>query len=127
MASASVSRSARYGSINCGHSDEIDFEIFAYPYPGRSAKIIVGRCFIFSPTPSCRAKKLIARVRPGVEDTLASRDPSKELINEDFPTFDRPRNATSGAPNVLDSEGKCATSVADNKKTGLNRMSPVYR
>jgi hypothetical protein len=69
---------------------------------------------------------LIARVRPGVEETFASRDPSRELINEDFPTFDRPRNATSGAPYVFASEGKCATSVADNKKTGFNRMNPVY-
>src|SRR5271169_4749295 len=91
MQSASVSRSARYGSINFGHSAEIDFEIFAYPYPGRSAKIKVGRCFIFSPTPSCRAKKLIALVRPGVEDVCACFDPSSELISEDFPTFERPR------------------------------------
>ena len=29
MHSASVSRSARYGSMNSGHSAEIDFEIFA--------------------------------------------------------------------------------------------------
>src|SRR5271169_1898096 len=127
MQSASVSRSARYGSINFGHSAEIDFEIFAYPYPGRSAKINVGLTFIFSPAPSCSAKKLIALVRPGVDDTFASRDPSRELINEDLPTFDRPRNATSGAPKVFASEGKCATSVADNKKTGFNRMDPVYR
>src|SRR5271170_4935035 len=105
----------------------MDFEIFAYPYPGKSAKISVGLTFIFSPAPSCSAKKLIARVRPGVDDTFASRDPSSELISEDLPTFDRPRNATSGAPNVFASEGKCATSVADNKKTGFNRMDPVYR
>src|ERR1700761_9394223 len=106
MHSASVSRCARYGSINCGHSAEIDFEIFAYPYPGRSAKINAGRIFIFAPAPSCSAKKLIDRVRPGVDDTFASRDPSSELINEDFPTFDRPRKATSGALWVFASEGK---------------------
>src|SRR6201995_2602270 len=92
-------RSARYGSINLGHSAEIDFEILAYPYPGRSAKIRSGLTFIFSPAPSCSAKKLIARVRPGVDETFASRDPKRELISEDFPTFDRPRKATSGAPN----------------------------
>ena len=86
----------------------------------------MGRCFIFSPTPSCNAKKLIARVRPGVEDTFASRDPSSELISEDFPTFDRPRNAISGAPNVFASVGKCATSVADKRNTGLNRILAVY-
>src|SRR3981081_131910 len=105
----------------------MDFEIFAYPYPGRSAKISAGLTFIFSPAPSCSEKKLIARVRPGVEETFASREPSSELISEDFPTFDRPRNATSGAPYVFASEGKCATSVADNKKTGFSRMNPVYR
>src|SRR4030088_3405996 len=105
----------------------MDFEIFAYPYPRRSAKISAGLTFIFSPAPSCSEKKLIARVRPGVEETFASREPSSELINEDFPTFDRPRNATSGAPYVFASEGKCATSVADNKKTGFRRMNPVYR
>src|SRR5215471_3122999 len=95
---ASVSRSARYGSINFGHSAEIDLEILAYPYPGRSAKIIGGTAFCFAPAPSCRAKKLIARVRPGVDDTRASFDPSRALISEDLPTFDRPRNAISGAP-----------------------------
>src|SRR5277367_1137534 len=126
MQSASVSRPARYGSINFGHSAEIDFEIFAYPYPGKSAKINVGLTFIFSPAASCRAKKLIARVLPGVDDTFASRDPSRELISEDFPTFERPRNATSGAPNVFASAGKCTTSVADNKKTGFSRINPVY-
>jgi hypothetical protein len=84
--------------MNLGHSAEIDFEIFAYPYPGRSAKIIAGTTFCLAPDPSCRAKKLIARVRPGVEETRASFDPSRALINEDLPTFERPRNATSGAP-----------------------------
>src|SRR5437868_7816457 len=127
MQSASISRSARYGSINFGHSAEIDFEIFAYPYPGKSAKISAGLAFIFSPAPSWSAKKLIALVRPGVDDTFASRDPSSELINEDFPTFDRPRNATSGAPYVFTAEGKCATSVADNRKTGFSRIHSVYR
>jgi hypothetical protein len=83
--------------MNFGHSEEIDFEIFAYPYPGRSAKISEGRSFFFSPAPSCSAKKLIARVRPGVEETCASLEPSRELIREDLPTFERPRNAISGA------------------------------
>jgi hypothetical protein len=35
-------------------------------------------------------------VRPGVELVLATLAPSSELITLDFPTFDRPRNATSG-------------------------------
>jgi hypothetical protein len=49
---------------------------------------------------------LIARVLPGVEETRASFDPSSALINEDLPTFERPRNATSGLPWVFDSAGK---------------------
>jgi hypothetical protein len=40
---------------------------------------------------------LIARVRPGVDETFASFDPSSVLISDDLPTFDRPRKATSGA------------------------------
>src|SRR5205807_7000842 len=42
------------------------------------------------------SKKLIARVRPGVELVLAILVPSRELMTLDLPTFERPRNATSG-------------------------------
>jgi hypothetical protein len=80
-----------------GHSAEIDREIFAYPYPGRSAKISEGLFATFVSVPWCSAKKLIARVRPGVDETFASFDPSSVLISDDLPTFDRPRKATSGA------------------------------
>src|SRR5580700_54974 len=107
--------------MNFGHSTEIAFEIFAYPYPGRSAKIITGLGFIFRPAPSCSAKKLMARVRPGVDDVCACFDPSSALMSEDLPTFDRPRNAISGALNVFASVGKCATSVAESRKLGVSR------
>jgi len=41
-------------------------------------------------------------VRPGVFDVRASPFlSSSEFISEDFPTFDRPRNATSGNPSVV--------------------------
>src|SRR5260370_18079362 len=54
------------------------------------------------------SKKLMLRVRPGVELVRASFVPTSELITLDFPTFDRPRKAISGNSRA----GKCATSVA---------------
>src|SRR4028118_1315280 len=46
-----------------------------------------------------RGEGLSAGVRPGVEEVRARPlTPSSELIKLDFPTFDRPRNATSGNP-----------------------------
>ena len=40
-------------------------------------------------------------VRPGVLEVRASPFRiSKEFINEDLPTFERPRNATSGRPSL---------------------------
>lgn len=44
------------------------------------------------------------RVRPGVELVRATFDPISELITLDFPTFDRPRKATSGRVGA----GNCA-------------------
>src|SRR3954470_19371778 len=90
--------------MNFGHSCEISREIFAYPYPGRSAKISSGRGF-----PGHRiSKKLMLRVRPGVELVRASLVPTSELITLDFPTLERPRKAISG----IDGAGKCEASVA---------------
>src|SRR5579864_8816855 len=48
------------------------------------------------------------RVRPGVELVLAILAPSRELMVLDLPTFERPRNATSGGPGT----GKCRGSEA---------------
>jgi len=56
------------------------------------------------------SKKLIARVRQGVELVRAILVPTNELITLDLPTFERPRKAISG--NV--GEGKCPASLADN-------------
>src|SRR5579872_3337775 len=94
--------------MNFGHSCETSREIFAYPYPGRSAKINSGRGF-----PGHRiSKKLMLRVRPGVELVRASFVPTSELITLDLPTFERPRNAISGMLGA----GKCAMSVAAARK-----------
>ena len=76
--------------------------------PGRSAKISSGRGF-----PGQRiSKKLMARVRPGVELVRATLSPTRELMTLDLPTFERPRKAISGRVGT----GKCAASVADAMK-----------
>ena len=56
-----------------------------------------GRTLNLASVPSWRAKKLMARVRPGVEETFASLEPRRVLMSEDLPTLERPRKATSGA------------------------------
>src|SRR5271154_4282124 len=58
------------------------------------------------------------RVRPGVELVLASFAPNSELITLDLPTFDRPRNATSGSVGA----GKWVASIADNMNRANTRM-----
>src|SRR5579863_8723512 len=90
--------------MNFGHSWEISREILAYPYPGRSAKMSSGFGFPGQRT----SKKLMLRVRPGVELVRASLAPTSELMTLDFPTLERPRKAISGRVGA----GKCAGSVA---------------
>src|SRR6478672_13661328 len=105
--------------MNFGHSCDTSREIFAYPYPGRSAKISSGRGF-----PGQRiSKKLMLRVRPGVELVRASLVPTRELITLDLPTLERPRKATSGT----DGAGKWETSVAAarNRERTLILKSPM--
>jgi len=63
------------------------------------------------------SKKLMARVRPGVELVRASFAPTSALITLDLPTFDRPRKAISGSPG----EGKCPGSEADNRNCERTR------
>ena len=54
-------------------------------------------------------KKLIIRVAPGVDDTLARlRRPTNMLSRDDFPTFERPMKANSG----IRSGGQPSRSVA---------------
>ena len=50
----------------------------------------------------------MARVRPGVELVRAIFVPKSELMTLDLPTFERPRNATSGSAGA----GNCPTAVA---------------
>jgi hypothetical protein len=100
--------------MKLGHWLEISREILAYPYPGRSVKINSGCGF-----PAQRSsKKLMLRVRPGVELVLATLAPSRELITLDLPTLDRPRNATSGRVGA----GKWLASIADIMNRAKTRM-----
>src|SRR6202012_282356 len=87
---------------------EIDREILAYPYPGKSANNNRGNRAVGE---SDKAKKLIARVRPGEAETFAAFSPTKPLMRLDLPTLDRPRKANSGA--VLG--GNCSGANADNR------------
>jgi hypothetical protein len=64
------------------------------------------------------SKKLMDLVRPGVELVFASFVPTSALITLDLPTFDRPRNATSG----MLGGGKCDESVADIRNRASTRM-----
>src|SRR5713101_33044 len=64
------------------------------------------------------SKKLMLRVRPGVELVRASLASTRVLITLDLPTFDRPRNATSGRLGA----GKWAASVAAAMKRAITLM-----
>ena len=100
--------------MKLGHWLEISRETLAYPYPGKSVKINSGCGF-----PAHRSsKKLMLRVRPGVELVLASFFPTSELITLDLPTFDRPRKATSGSTGA----GKWLASIADIMNRANTRM-----
>jgi hypothetical protein len=100
--------------MKLGHCSDTSRETLAYPYPGRSAKINSGLGFPGQRT----SKKLMERVRPGVELVLAIFAPSSELITLDFPTFDRPRNATSGKLGA----GKWLESNADIRNRESTRI-----
>jgi hypothetical protein len=59
-------------------------------------------------------KKLMARVRPGVEETLACFDPRSAFSRLDLPTFERPRKAISGTEGA----GNCAGESAEMRNWG---------
>src|SRR5215471_1153851 len=63
------------------------------------------------------------RVRPGVELVRASFDPTRELITLDFPTFERPRKATSGREGA----GNRAGSLAEVRYRARMRIATVSR
>src|SRR5712671_3153984 len=65
------------------------------------------------------SKKLILRVRPGIELVRASFAPTSALITLDLPTLERPRKATSGRLGA----GKCDTSVAAARNRARILMS----
>src|ERR1700733_4769087 len=72
------------------------------------------------------SKKLMLRVRPGVELVRASLASTSVLITLDLPTFERPRKATSGRLGA----GKCAAAVAAAMNRAITLMSsspfPVF-
>src|SRR6476620_3525718 len=105
--------------MKVGHCSDTSRDTLAYPYPGRSAKINSGLGFPGQRT----SKKLIERVRPGVELVLAIFDPSRELITLDFPTFDRPKNATSGKVGA----GKWPESNADIRNLAMTRIIRIVK
>ncbi len=63
------------------------------------------------------SKKLIARVRPGVELVFAILLPTRELMTLDLPTFDRPRKAISGKL----AGGNWTASLADSRNRERTR------
>lgn len=65
----------------------------------------------------------MARVRPGVCETFAAFAPTSAFSKLDLPTFDRPRNAISGAPGA----GNCAADKADSKNSVVYRIYLGYR
>src|SRR5271168_3591220 len=64
------------------------------------------------------SKKLMLRVRPGVELVRASLAPMRVLITLDLPTFERPRNATSGRVGA----GKWSAPVAEARNRAMTLM-----
>jgi hypothetical protein len=57
----------------------------------------------------------ISRVRPGCAEVQHIFWPMMAFINDDFPTFDRPRNATSGS---VDDKGMVRNWAAEKSLTG---------
>ena len=53
----------------------------------------------------------MARVRPGVDETLAAFSPTSAFSRLDLPTLERPRNAISGRPGA----GNCAGAMAESR------------
>src|ERR1700749_1509225 len=68
---------------------------------------------------SCSAKKLMACVRPGVEETCACFEPTRAFSRLDLPTFERPRKATSGTVGG----GKWSGEVAERRNFGIRRIA----
>jgi len=69
------------------------------------------------------SKKLMLRVRPGVELVRASLEPTRELMTLDLPTLERPRKAISGKLGT----GNCAASVAAAKNRRESSWSSLQR
>ncbi len=93
-----------------------DFERLANPYPGRSTRSSsAGLLFSWSRRiRSLIRKTLMPRVQPGVDEVRTSFfRATSVLIRLDFPTFDRPANATS----AMMGGGSCSSALAEARKS----------
>lgn len=77
----------KYFIISFPHSDRLPF-----PYPGISSNTTLDSPPFVPPIPNA----FIVCVRPGFDDVQHISCPMRAFNNELLPTFDRPRNATSG-------------------------------
>lgn len=83
----------------------------AFPYPGISSNTIFDSPPLVPPIPNA----FISRVRPGFDDVQHISLPMTAFSSELFPTFERPRNATSGSD---DDSGVVRNLLADHSLTG---------
>lgn len=96
----------KYFIISAPHSVRL-----AFPYPGISSRTIFDSPPFVPPIPNA----FISLVRPGFEDVQQISLPMIAFSSELFPTFDRPRNATSGS---VEERGVVRNFDADHSFTG---------
>lgn len=96
----------RYFIISAPHSARL-----AFPYPGISSKTTLCSPPFVPPIPNA----FISLVRPGFEDVQQTSCPIIAFKSELLPTFDRPRNATSGS---TDESGVVRNLAADQSFKG---------
>lgn len=96
----------RYFIISMPHSARL-----ALPYPGISSKTTFDSPPFVPPIPNA----FISLVRPGFDDVQQISWPMIAFNKELFPTFDRPRNATSGS---IEERGVVRNLLADHSFIG---------
>lgn len=96
----------RYFIISAPHSDRL-----AFPYPGMSSSTTFDSPPFVPPIPNA----FISLVRPGFDDVQQISWPIIAFSSELLPTFDRPKNATSGS---TDANGVVRNLAADQSFSG---------
>lgn len=99
-------RSWRYFIISIPHSARLPF-----PYPGISSSTTLFSPPLVPPIPNA----FISLVRPGFDEVQHTSWPMTAFNSELFPTFERPRNATSGS---IDDNGVVRNLLADHSLIG---------